>query len=737
MVGEQCAVAMGGRAGSHALSRRWPAPGAAVPAVESPTRERKRVAAPHPDGISVLALWSRATRHGTMRRMDRIRPSGPWLISALTPLILLSAILVELSQRREGDDALPTAVSLTVAAAITVPAIVGLVILRSRPGNRVGGIMLLGPLPIVALFAAETYAQVGLSSGDTLPGQPLAAAIDSALWPGFYIWPLAIALLFPDGRFPSQRWRIPGTIALAAPILLMPLMLFGSEKSQQNLGGADNPLYLSGFRHLEPVFWVVWGCMLAGLFVAAVAVVVRFRRSVGAERLQLKWLAWSAALIPLGLLLCVASYVVVGEVTDVVPIFLLTAGVAVSVSVGIAITRHGLYEIDRIVNRTLVYVCLSVLLAAGFGAIVLGAGVALGRGSVVGTALATLAVAVTFRPLRDRVQRIVDRRFARARYDGLRRMRMFEDALRRGEEEPERVEQVLVEALADPTLALWLRLPHSDARVGVDGRVIDVEREGSRTLTRVVRHGEELGIVAHDPALRERPDLLRSVVEAASLPIEVARLRAEVRMQLIQVEESRERLVQAGDEERRRLERDLHDGAQQRLVGLGIALRRMQRSLPREARVLGPPLDDAVAEVACAIADLRTIAAGLRPPRLDDGLAAALGDLARSAPIHVSVHVDAQDLPAPIEVAAYFTICEALTNAVKHASASSVAVAAVRRDDLLLVSVRDDGVGGAVPRRGSGLSGIADRIGAHGGQLRIESPAGAGTLLEADLPCAS
>jgi signal transduction histidine kinase len=174
-------------------------------------------------------------------------------------------------------------------------------------------------------------------------------------------------------------------------------------------------------------------------------------------------------------------------------------------------------------------------------------------------------------------------------------------------------------------------------------------------------------------------------------------------------------------------------------VGLGLALRRIQRSLPQEARVLVPALDQAVGEVGHAIGDLRSIAAGLRPARLDDGLAAALGDLARAAPVPVAVDVDMGegDLAPPVEVAAYYTVCEALTNAAKHARASRVDVSARRRDGTLLVRVRDDGVGGARPGAGSGLTGIADRVGAHGGRLRVDSAPGAGTLVEVMIPCAS
>ena len=160
----------------------------------------------------------------------------------------------------------------------------------------------------------------------------------------------------------------------------------------------------------------------------------------------------------------------------------------------------------------------------------------------------------------------------------------------------------------------------------------------------------------------------------------MARLRVEVRLQLAEVQASRARIVEAGYEERRRLERDLHDGAQQRLVSLGVQVRRLQLSLPRDAAlILSPALDRIVAEVGEAIADLRQIAAGVRPARLDDGLAAALRDLARTTPVPVDVDASGERAPASVEAAAYFVACEALTNAVKHGSPSKVAVRAVRR----------------------------------------------------------
>jgi signal transduction histidine kinase len=214
-------------------------------------------------------------------------------------------------------------------------------------------------------------------------------------------------------------------------------------------------------------------------------------------------------------------------------------------------------------------------------------------------------------------------------------------------------------------------------------------------------------------------------------------VRSHVAALVEELRASRSRLVTAADTERRRLERDLHDGAQARLVGLGLVLRKLQRSLPRDAQALSPALDSAVDEVAHAIGDLRTIAAGVRPPRLDDGLAAALAELARTTPVPVEVEATRERAPSHIEAAAYFVACEAITNAVKHAAPTRVRVRAERHADRLRLLVSDDGVGGARREAGSGLLGLEDRVAAQGGSLAIHSVAGAGTRIEAEFPCAS
>ena len=233
-----------------------------------------------------------------------------------------------------------------------------------------------------------------------------------------------------------------------------------------------------------------------------------------------------------------------------------------------------------------------------------------------------------------------------------------------------------------------------------------------------------------------RPDLLRPLVGAAGLAIEIVRLRIGLRRQVDEVAASRARIVAAGDTERRRIERDLHDGAQQRLVSIGLALRHAQHELGEDAAARAT-LDAAIAELADAIRELRELARGLRPAQLDAGLGPALQELASRASLPVEVRATAERFPRPVEAAAYFIACEGLTNAAKHAHATNVVLSAERRNGSLLVSVADDGVGGATPSEGSGLSGLYDRVGAHGGRLRIESGPDAGTRLIAELPCRS
>jgi signal transduction histidine kinase len=240
----------------------------------------------------------------------------------------------------------------------------------------------------------------------------------------------------------------------------------------------------------------------------------------------------------------------------------------------------------------------------------------------------------------------------------------------------------------------------------------------------------------HDPALLEQQALLRSAGAAARLALENERLQAELRAQLAEVRASRARIVHAGDDERRRVERDLHDGAQQRLLGIRLALQLARGRLADGGATVDELLAEADAEVVGALEELRALARGIHPAILtEEGLAPALAALARRAPVPVEVTVRRERLPAPIESTAYFVAAEGLANVAKHAHASRASIEVTSANGRIAVEVADDGVGGA-DAAGAGLRGLRDRVEALDGRLEVESPAGGGTRISAAIPCA-
>jgi signal transduction histidine kinase len=295
-------------------------------------------------------------------------------------------------------------------------------------------------------------------------------------------------------------------------------------------------------------------------------------------------------------------------------------------------------------------------------------------------------------------------------------------------------------ALEDPTLEVGLWIPDRGVYVDSGGADLAVpEEDGERAVTLIEHEGAPLAVLVHDPTLREEPKLVQAVAAAARLALVNARLHAEVRAQLETVQESRARIVAAADEERRRIERDLHDGAQQRLVALALQLRSAQRQL-RETG--DPELESLLAstadELQVAVDELRELAQGIHPGILTQGgLAHALEALAARAPLPVSVDATLERFSPDVEATAYFVACEALTNVVKHADASKASIGARREDRRLVIEVADDGRGGAELAGGSGLRGLADRVEARGGRLLVDTVAGSGTRVRGEIPCAS
>jgi len=293
-------------------------------------------------------------------------------------------------------------------------------------------------------------------------------------------------------------------------------------------------------------------------------------------------------------------------------------------------------------------------------------------------------------------------------------------------------------ALGDASLIL-LRPADPDTWTAEDGAPAALPGHGEgRAVTRVGLEDRPLAAIVHDPGLSEQPELLEAVVRVLRLALENERLESQLREQLQAVTESRQRIVTATEEERRRLERDLHDGAQQRLIGVTLALQQARATADAEAvpEALREQLDAAAGETTAAIRELRELARGIHPAILEDeGLGAAVAALARRAgiPVDVRLALDGR-LPRLVESTAYFTIAEALTNTQRHAAASRATVRIAHAGGTLEIEVSDDGQGGAEPERGSGLRGLADRLMAIGGRLEVESGAGRGTCVRATIP---
>ena len=305
-----------------------------------------------------------------------------------------------------------------------------------------------------------------------------------------------------------------------------------------------------------------------------------------------------------------------------------------------------------------------------------------------------------------------------------------------GVPEPGALEQQIARALEDPTARIYYRIEGTEAFTDAHGGPVDEEWLATQASTPIEHRGTALGVLVHDPGLLAQPELLHSVCAAASLALANERLRAEVQAQLAEVESSRTRIVQAADAERRRIERNLHDGAQQRLVALRLSLRLGAEGVRTRDAASAALLDQSAAELDEAISELRELAQGIHPAILtDEGLTAATEVLLERSKLLADFRNSLPTRPPPsVEAAAYYVVAEALSNIAKHAQASMLRINLEHEEGQLVVNISDNGVGGADMRRGSGLEGLSDRVAAVGGSLEIQSPSGEGTTIRATFP---
>jgi signal transduction histidine kinase len=618
----------------------------------------------------------------------------------------------------------------------------------------------------IAFFVlASAYAVTGVAAHPgTLPAARLAGTLSEC---GFALVAFLIAfmlLLFPGGRLPSPRWRL----VAAAGVLLAGLTVAGLLVTPRLLhlpvpGGISlsypNPL---GARSLGPVLRAVPVGTFTGLgavivpFMAAavVSLAVRYRAGDPLMRQQIKWLALAAALFAACLLIALLG-IAAGQVWLIGDVYAVSAVVSqfgIPAAMTIAILKHRLFDIDVIISRAVVYGLLSAAFTGVYAGIVVGIGAFAGhRGGPVLTIAAAVTIAVLFQPLRRRAQLFANRLVYGRRATPYQALSDFAGDMAGQLDLTEAVDK-MVAVLAGATGAgraeAWIRAgtqlrpaaiwpPGSPTSapltLGPDG-ALPAFAGASRAVA--VQHGGELlGALSlqkppNEPLTGTEDELLRHLASQAGLVLRNAALIGDLRA-------SRRRLVEAQDGERRKIERNLHDGAQQQLIALTIQLRLLEESAgnPAAVRQLAPAIKDGL---HAALEDLRDLARGIYPPLLaDQGLLPALQAQARKAALPVEIDADGVGrYPQDTEAAVYFCVLEALQNVAKYAAASRVTVGLSCSGGSLRFTVTDDGTGfdTTTTRNGTGLQGMADRLAALGGTLHIHSQPGHGTTLTGQLP---
>jgi len=536
----------------------------------------------------------------------------------------------------------------------------------------------------------------------------------------------AVLQLTPTGRPLSARWRAVLVGSSVGATLALVAKFVQDTEFEAPYASVRNPWAIEGAAPLvDLVAFLGITVAMLGLVVAAASLLVRFRRAEGEERSQLHWLALVVVPLPV---LVVASFV--ASVADAPVVRTLVTGgyvAVVPIAAGLSVLRFRLYDVDRILSRAAAYALSTLALGVVFLVVTAASGRALGLvvdDTVVPAVLGTVATVAAALPVHRRLQEALDRRFDRRRYDAHRIVREHLGAVRPASS----LEATLARALRDPSLSLAYWLPAAGRWATADGHPATLEPGDIE----VSRDGEPVGRLRID---RDRTDVRLASALATDVLAELdnVRLRAEVSAQLEEVRASRARIVAAQTEERHRIERNLHDGAQQRLLGLALQLRAEQLGEGASPALL----DHAVDEIGAAVRDLRALASGLHPHALDDvGLAGALDEAAGRMRERVDLDLPDERLPAATEATLWFVATEAMANAAKHAAARVVRIEVRRVGELAHLRVVDDGGGGADPE-GSGLRGLADRVEAAGGSFRLTSPIGVGTTIEAVIPCGS
>jgi signal transduction histidine kinase len=684
---------------------------------------------------------------------------GAWVASLLFAIAGFVVLGISFDVPRPLDAWGPRGFGMVVGMAF---ATVGTAIARRHPGNAVGWLYLVTGFLLSLLGLADEWAQhVLLGDGGDLP------LGDWAAWVTNWMWVISVGtglvyavLLFPDGRYPTRAARRIGL--LAAPLLVVVVA-----------GQALGDFRIEGFGIQNPVTVLpisldtassLLGLMIAAVVAAQVVLIRRLRRSVGEERDQIRWVVLAEAFAAVALASNMIGVFGGPSWTIELAELLSIAGLlAIPVAAGVAILRRGLYGVETVISRSLVGAGLAAFVTAVYALVVGGAGALLQRGDrpnhLLGV-VAAIVIALGVDPVRVRLRRFGDRVAFGSRAEPYEVLAGLSQRLQ-ADQEPADVLRLLAQSLTEGTSAtattVWLRVrdelrpaaswpPDADVPDPVPVAGDSLAGVPGDRCEAIVHGGELLGAITlrtrhAEPLPVEADRLVRDLAGHAGLVLRNLRLTAELQERVDELRESRQRLVSAQDAERRRIERDLHDGAQQQLVAVKVRLS-LARSAAEDAGndEVADSLGEVAGQLTEAIEALRELAHGIYPPRLAaDGLLRALRSRASMTPFELEVEGDVGRLTPEVEAAVYFCCLEAMQNTAKYASATCVRVDLALEDGWLRFTVADDGVGfdPEAVGRGAGTTNMRDRIDALGGRLDITSRPGSGAVVAGAVPAAS
>jgi signal transduction histidine kinase len=686
---------------------------------------------------------SAAEAHAPKARRDRRLAIA--LFAVMLACLGLSFVLKLLdSVQSTGDWGSGLISDLAFIAGFGLFPVVGLLIALRRPGNRLAWVLLWAGVAGFPPF--EEYGAHAVKAG--LPAGNWSLGFASWTWvPLIGLAGIFVPLLFPDGHLPSPRWRWFVRVVVAGMVLTsLAILLSPGSLADSGYPHVRNPFGVEALRPVIGLAYVFLVTIPLGIIGAAASLVVRYRRADPTERLQIRWFALTAIAVAVGYAFAMAVSFIdapwVGTVQNL-SLFLFTL---LPIAIGVAVLRYRLYDIDVVVRKTLVVAAIAAFFTVVYVAVVGGVGaVVQSHATTMLSFVAAAVVAVLFQPVLGRARRFADRVVYGKRatpYEVLAELGQNLGGTYAAEDVVPRIAKVLHDGIGARRvrvllggasgmheLAVW---PPDAEHETPDDDVVEVRDRGE------VLGALAVAMPANDPVDPTRRKLIDDLAAQAGLALRNVRLTTELRAKVDELSAAQRRIVAAQDQERRRLERNIHDGAQQQLVALAVKARLARSLVGRDDDKASQLLEQIGAETQEALEDLRDLARGIYPPLLaDKGLAAALEAQARKSAIPVEVSPDGVGrYDQPVEAAIYFSILEAMQNAAKYSNASRVSVRLRRSNGDLTFEVTDDGVG-FDPRStgpGTGLQGIADRLSALDGRLDVSSDPGRGTTIRGIIP---